>query len=195
MTKPQVPNLKVAFTIFEYLKHTIDFCLLYHRGESVVPHGYFDSECQGDLNERKSTSSYVFSLGIAPISWKSKLQDEIVQSSAKAEHNAMNEAAIEANWKRNILGDIGFPCEESLTFFYDNQSSIKMEKNLVLHARTKHLEGSCHYIRDQVKTNWAHLTFVRSKEQNANMLTKPLTRVNFEKTAKFGLHKKAEFGE
>jgi hypothetical protein len=182
MTKPQVPHLNVALTIFEYLKHTIDFCLLYHQGESVVPHGYFNSEYQGDRDERKSTSSYVFSLGIAPISWKSKLQDEIVQSSAKAKHNAMNEAAIEANWNRNILREIGFPCKKSLTFFYENQSSIKMAKNLVRHARTKCLEGNCHYIRDQVKTNRAHLTFVRSKEKNANILTKPLTRANFEKT-------------
>lgn len=182
MTKPQVPHLNIALTIFEYLKHTIDFCLLYHGGESVVPHGYFNSEYQGDLDERKSTSSYVISLGIAPISWKSKLQDEIVQCSAKAKHNAMNEAAIEADWNRNILGEIGFPCKKSLTFFYENQSSIKMAKNLVRHARTRHLEGNCHYIRDQVKTNRAHLTFVRSKEQNANILTKPLTRANFEKT-------------
>jgi hypothetical protein len=162
MTKPQFPHLKVAFTIFEYLKHTIDFCLLYHHGESVVPHGYFNSEYQGFLDERKSTSSYVFSL--APISWKSKLQDEIVQSSAKAKHNAMNEAAIEANWNRNILGEIGFPFKKSLTF-YENQSSIKMAKNLVLHARTKRLEGNCHYIRDQVKTNRAHLTFVGPKSK------------------------------
>lgn len=69
-----------------------------------MPHGYFDSEYQGDLDERKSTSSYVFSLGIAPISWKSKLQDEIVQSNAKTEHNAMNKAAIEANWQKKYFG-------------------------------------------------------------------------------------------
>jgi len=108
----------------------------------------------------------------------------------------VNEATIEANWNRNILGEIGFPCKESLTFFYDNQSSIKMAKNLVLHARTKRLEGNCHYIRDQVKTNRAHLTFVRSKEQNANIIDKTFDQSRLrENRARFGLHKKAEFGE
>jgi hypothetical protein len=40
MTKPQVLHLKVALTIFWYLKHTTNLCLLYHQGENVVPHGY-----------------------------------------------------------------------------------------------------------------------------------------------------------
>jgi hypothetical protein len=68
VTKPQVLHLKVAFTIFRYLKHIANLCLLYHGGENVMPHGYSDSDYQGNLNERKSTSSYVISLGTAPTS-------------------------------------------------------------------------------------------------------------------------------
>jgi len=68
VTKPQVLHLKVAFTIFRYLKHIANLCLLYHGGENVMPHGYFDSDYQGNLDERKSTSSYVVSLGTAPTS-------------------------------------------------------------------------------------------------------------------------------
>ncbi len=44
ITKPQVFHLKVAFTVFQYLKHTTDLCLLYHRGENVVPHDYSNSD-------------------------------------------------------------------------------------------------------------------------------------------------------
>jgi hypothetical protein len=49
------------------------------------------------LDERKSTSNYVFSLEIAPTSWKSKLQDEVVQSSVEVEYCAMNEVAKKVN--------------------------------------------------------------------------------------------------
>jgi hypothetical protein len=77
------------------------------------------------LDERKSTSGYVFPLGIAPTSWKSKLQDEVAQSSVEAEYRTMNEAGREANWYRNILGKIGFPYEKPLIIFCDNQNSIK----------------------------------------------------------------------
>jgi len=44
------------------------------------------------LDKRKSTSNYVFSFGTASTSWKSKLQDETIQSSAKAECNVVNKA-------------------------------------------------------------------------------------------------------
>jgi hypothetical protein len=73
------------------------------------------------LDERKSTSGYVF----APTSWKSKLQDEVAQSNVEVECHTMNEARREANWYRNILGEIGFPCEKPLIIFCDNQNSIK----------------------------------------------------------------------
>jgi len=44
MTKPQVPHLKVAIIVFRYFKHIGNLCLLYCRGENVVPHGYSDSD-------------------------------------------------------------------------------------------------------------------------------------------------------
>jgi hypothetical protein len=49
------------------------------------------------LDERKSTFGYVFSLGTAPTSWKSKLQPEVVQSSVEVEYCAMNEASRKGN--------------------------------------------------------------------------------------------------
>jgi hypothetical protein len=100
------------------------------------------------LDERKSTSNYVFSFGTAFTSWKSKLQDETIQSSAKVECCATNKATKKANWYKTILWEIGFPCEKPLTIFCDNHTDIKITKNPIIHARTKHLEGNCHYIRD-----------------------------------------------
>jgi len=49
------------------------------------------------LDERKSTFDYVFSLGTAPTSWKSKLQHEVVPSSVEVESCTMNEATRKAN--------------------------------------------------------------------------------------------------
>ncbi len=80
----------------------------------------------------------------------------------------MNKATKKANWYKAILWEIGFPCEKPLTIFCDNHTDIKITKNPIIHARTKHLEGNCHYIRDQVKKNRVDLTFVRSKEQNVD---------------------------
>jgi hypothetical protein len=72
------------------------------------------------LDERKSTFGYVFSLGTTPTSWKSKLQHEVAQSSVEVEYCAMNEAARKGNWYKNIIREIGLPCEKTLTIFCDN---------------------------------------------------------------------------
>ncbi len=120
MIRAQALQLKATLRVFRYLKHTINLCLLYHWWQKVVPHGYSDSNYQGDLDEKKSTFDYIFSLGTMPTSWKSKLQAEVAQSSVEAKYRAMNKASRKLNWYRNILGEIGFPCEKPSTLYCDN---------------------------------------------------------------------------
>ncbi len=67
--------------------------------------------------KEKSTFGYVFSLGTRPISWKSKLQHAVVQSSVEIEYYTMNEATRRANWYKYILKEMGFSCEKPLTIF------------------------------------------------------------------------------
>ena len=54
---------------------------------------------------------------------------------------------------------------------------IKKAKDPVLQGQTKHIEESCHFIRDHIKKGKIILHHVRSKEQRANILTKPLSKV------------------
>ena len=62
----------------------------------------------------------------------------------------------------------------------DNQSCIKMKKNLMLHDKSKHIEIRYHYIRDMVQKGVVKLKYVPTKEQVTDVLTKPLSRVKFE---------------
>ena len=55
-----------------------------------------------------------------------------------------------------------------------------MMKNLVLHNNTKHIEIKYHFIRDVVHKWVVKLKYVPTKEQVADVLTKPLARVKFE---------------
>ncbi|KAG0574746.1 hypothetical protein KC19_VG287300 [Ceratodon purpureus] len=51
-----------------------------------------------------------------------------------------------------------------------------MAKNLVMHARTQHTERHYHLIHDYVKKRRIRVEFVRSQEQAADGLTKPLNK-------------------
>ncbi|XP_075109026.1 secreted RxLR effector protein 161-like [Nicotiana tabacum] len=60
--------------IMRYLKGTTDYALCYQGGKDLRLVRYIDADHRGDLDERKSTSGYVFLLSDDAISWSSKKQ-------------------------------------------------------------------------------------------------------------------------
>jgi hypothetical protein len=64
--------------------------------------------------------------------------------------------------------------------FFDNQSCIKMIENPGFHDKMKHIKIWYHYIHDMVQKGFGKLLYVGIDEQVANLLTKPLSHVNFE---------------
>ena len=61
---------------------------------------YTDSDYAMDLDTRHSVSGAIFLLAGGPISWSSKLQNTVSQSSTKAEYIMSTKAAKEAVWLR-----------------------------------------------------------------------------------------------
>jgi hypothetical protein len=62
----------------------------------MLLHGYADSDWAGSSVDRKSTFGYCFSLGSVMISWSSKKQSSIAQSTIEAEYIAASNASKEA---------------------------------------------------------------------------------------------------
>ena len=61
----------------------------------------------------------------------------------------------------------------------DNTSAINLSKNRVQHSRTKHIEIRHHFLRDHVLTRDYVLEFVDTKNQLADIFTKPLPKEIF----------------
>ena len=57
----------------------------------------------------------------------------------------------------------------------DNTSAIMISKNPVLHSRTKHIEIRHHFIRDHVEKGDIELIHIDTKNQIADIFTKPLS--------------------
>ena len=68
---------------------------------------YTDANWEGDLDQHKSTSRYMFLLNDCAISWGSKKQSCIALSTMDAEYVACSLVIQEADWLRRFLQDIG----------------------------------------------------------------------------------------
>jgi len=66
----------------------------------------------------------------------------------------------------------------------DNKSTIELAKNPVNHERSKHIDFHFHFIRDHVKKGSVELVHVASQDQIADIFTKSLLKVLFDKYKK-----------
>ena len=75
----------------------------------------------------------------APIFWSSKLQPTMSLSSTEAEYRVLTDASKDVIYLRNLLQEIGIDMTSPTPIYTDNQSSIKLVDNLVMHNHTKHI--------------------------------------------------------
>ncbi|MCO5587877.1 hypothetical protein L7F22_041829 [Adiantum nelumboides] len=84
-------------SIMWYLKGTKNKCLCYGKGPLELK-GFCDSDMAGDVDTRKSTSGYVFTLAGGVVSWCSRLQKIVALSTTEAEYISATEVFKEAIW-------------------------------------------------------------------------------------------------
>jgi hypothetical protein len=86
----------------------------------------------GRYSGPKSTPGYCFSLGSVMISWSSRKQGSIAQSTAEAEHIVASVASSrKAVWLRKLLSNLFSTELEPTVIHYDNQRFIKLSENHV----------------------------------------------------------------
>ncbi|GJX45390.1 homogeneously-staining region [Tanacetum coccineum] len=84
--------------------------------------------------------------------------------------------------------DLGIQLSSPIPILCDNASAIALASNPVQHARTKHIEIDCHFVRDKIKVGQVLPKFVITKDQAADVLTKGLSKApHYYCLSKFGI--------
>jgi len=79
--------------VFRYISDTRSYVLVYPHSGSVKLEGFLDASFANCLNTRRSYAGYIFQLGKCTISWYSKKQQCISNSTTEAEYIALSTTA------------------------------------------------------------------------------------------------------
>ncbi|MCO5607911.1 hypothetical protein L7F22_062113 [Adiantum nelumboides] len=118
-----------------------------YASQNLSVMGYTDSDYAGDLDNKRSTSGYVFTMAGGAVSWQCRLQTCVTQSTTYAEYVVASEALKEANWHGWLVIDLGIK-EEMPMSHCDSQSAIQLARNPVYHSNKKHVDVKYHFIKE-----------------------------------------------
>ena len=190
---PTQEHMDAVYKIYAYLKGTPSIGPVYKKNGWCFE-GFVDSDWAGCPDTRRSTSGFLYTLSGGPFSWCSKRQKSVALSTYEAEYVAAAETAKEAIWLKSLINKLSTGQEISdVQLYIDNNAAMKLAKNPEFHGRTKHIELRHHFLRERVLDGELTLTRVDTKNNLADILTKPLPRVTFEYLReKMGLATKSE---
>jgi hypothetical protein len=114
------------------------------------------------------------------VSWASKKQNFVALSTVEAEYIAAGHCCAQLLWMRQTLRDYGYKLTK-VPLLCDNESAIRMADNLVEHSRTKHIAIRYHFLRDHQQTGDIEIAYINTKDQLADIFTKPLDEQSFNK--------------
>ena len=92
---------------------------------------------------------------------------------------AGSEAAKEALYLANFLGELGVSSSLPVTLGMDNQGATDLSYNPEHHARTKHIDRRHFFIRECVEEGKLCVPYVSTTENMADFFTKPLASKTF----------------
>jgi hypothetical protein len=81
---------------------------------------------------------------------------------------------------KQTLTDIEVEYDEPIPIYCDNTSAINISKNPVMHSKMNHILIKYHFLWEQVVEKNNKVEYVGTKEQVADIFTKPLPREAFE---------------
>ena len=179
MATPTVTHWHAAKGTLRYIAGTANYGITYGN-KCLTLEAYCDADYAGDIDTRRSTTGYVFTLSGGAISWSSRLQPTVAASTTEAEFMAAAYVTKEALWLRTLLSELNMEMD-TININADSQSAIKLLKNPVFSMRSKHIDVIYHFARERVARKDVAFKYISTDKMVADILTKPLpsTKFNF----------------
>jgi hypothetical protein len=191
MQFPGAKHVVAAKRVMRYIKGTPNHGLRFdgrimqqqeEQQKKITIAALCDADWGGEGDERKSRSGYIVKINGCIVAYASKMQKTVALSSAEAEYYAISAAIQEVTWIYAVLKEVlmGTISIDVPLLWCDNRAAISISKNDIHHDRTKHIDIRHHFIRDEINAKRLTIQWISTKEQMADILTKPLGTILFQ---------------
>ncbi|CDF39897.1 unnamed protein product [Chondrus crispus] len=176
----------LAYAIGKLSQHSANPCESHWAGVKRVMRYVQGTRNLGIVFDNKSKSPNLLGFSDADwagsISWSSRKQTVVATLTCEAEYIALCEACKEATWLRQVVADVlGLDSDPTIMMGCDNAGTISFAQNESINRRNKHVDVKYHYVRDAIKRNIVYLSHCPTTSMPADILTKALGRILFQK--------------
>ena len=148
--------------------------MIYQRIDTLGVAGFSDSNYAYYIDDKKSTSSFIFMTVEGAVSWKSIKQTLIASFIMEVEYVACYEATCQAIWLRNFISalEIVHSISRPLKLFCDNSTTVSFSRNTMNTSRSKHNDVKLFIVKDKVSKSLISVEHAPT----ISMLVDPLTK-------------------
>jgi hypothetical protein len=170
--------------VMQFLNRTLDDYMIIGADCLTVLKTWVDAS-YGVHPDMKSHTGGVVSLGTGAIMSKSSKQKLNTKSSTEAELVGASDYLPSTIWAKMFLEAQGCEIREN-TFYQDNQSAMKLEKNgrASCGRKSRHIDIRYFFMKDRVKTEGIDIVYCPTEQMLADFFTKPLQGSLFERLRK-----------
>ncbi|SCZ92888.1 BZ3500_MvSof-1268-A1-R1_C064g00310 [Microbotryum saponariae] len=162
--------------ILRYLRATYRDELVYACGETRITGvvGYSDANWGACVDTSVSTMGYVFYIAGSAVSWSSKRQSRVADSTTDAEYLALSHAGKEGIYLSQLLEELHVQPVAPAHIFTDNEAAAAVAHDPVRVSGTRHIRLREHFVRDMVNRGDISLSHVGTSNMVADIFTKAL---------------------
>ncbi|SCZ92395.1 BZ3501_MvSof-1269-A2-R1_Chr2-1g04372 [Microbotryum saponariae] len=162
--------------ILRYLRATYRNELVYARGQARITGvvGYSDANWGACIDTSVSTMGYVFYIAGSAVSWSSKRQSRVADSTTDAEYLALSHAGKEGIYLSQLLEELHVQPVAPAHIFTDNEAAAAVAHDPVRVSGTRHIRLREHFVRDMVNRGDISLSHVGTSDMVADIFTKAL---------------------
>ncbi|XP_040864968.1 secreted RxLR effector protein 161-like [Glycine max] len=125
-SNPGIDHWRTAKKVVRYLQGTKVCMLMYRQTDNLYVIGYLDSDFDGCVNSRKSTSGYIFMMVGGDIFWRSVKQTLIATSTMEAKFFSCFKATSHGVWLKSFIFALKIvdTISRPLRIFCDNSANL-----------------------------------------------------------------------